>query len=834
MSNIFPASVFDAAAKPELITGSGLFQNALQTEAADASASISTAYSIAVGDQFDGYLSASDHDWVAVSLTAGQSYVFTAWGRGGSAAGIDDTVLSLRNPAGTVLATNDDVSTSYFSRVSFTASSTGTYYLDVSAYGSETGTYTVQAATNVYTVDQVVTQITEFGWGLPAVLTLVEDASNAIQVNLTALNAAGQQLAHWALDAWSLVSGLTFTATSSSSADIIFDDNMSGAFAGATAYNPDTGDVIQASVNVSSNWLLAYGTTLDSYSFLTYLHEIGHALGLAHAGSYDGTGSYPADADYLNDSYQMTVMSYFSNAENTYVNGSAGNPVTPMIADILAIQALYGTPSSIYGGNTVWGAGSNVGGYLGTLFSYVFDGAAVNPAIYAGGPLILTIVDTGGIDTINLSTMTSSNMVDLRQEAVSNVGGYFGNMVIARGTVIENLIGGLANDRLIGNSSANRITGGAGDDTINGGGGIDTAVINVRHTAAVITETDAGFQVVSALGTDQYISIEQIAFADGTFSVADLLASGAAPTVTVGTTGNDTITGDDGKDSITGGDGNDVLDGAGGDDTLFGDAGRDALLGRAGRDEIHGGDGNDTISGGDDNDLIYGDAGVDSIGGGDGNDTIYGGSDRDIIGGGNGDDLAEGQDGNDQLSGGYGADTLRGGAGDDMIAGSFGNDLIEGGVGNDNLGGGRGRDTIYGGAGNDTIGGGEEDDVLFGDAGNDFMAGSSGNDSFDGGIGRDTLNGGDGNDTLTGGAGADVFVFTALNDGEIDTITDFSVSDGDLIRILGVAGSGQQGKFDALDLTVSGADLDVTYDGHTIHLLGVSISDLDRMDFLFT
>ena len=88
--------------------------------------------------------------------------------------------------------------------------------------------------------------------------------------------------------------------------------------------------------------------------------------------AYDGAmlpTIYGVDNAFLNDSKQASVMSYFSQTGNTYIEASNATPVTPMIADIIAIQNLYGTPTDINLGDTVYGYHSNVDGYLGQLFA---------------------------------------------------------------------------------------------------------------------------------------------------------------------------------------------------------------------------------------------------------------------------------------------------------------------------------------------------------------------------------------------------------------------------------------------------------------------------------
>jgi uncharacterized repeat protein (TIGR01451 family) len=128
-----------------------------------------------------------------------------------------------------------------------------------------------------------------------------------------------------------------------------------------------------------------------------------------------------------------------------------------------------------------------------------------------------------------------------------------------------------------------------------------------------------------------------------------------------------------------------VIVGTSGDDTLTGGNGRNLILGLAGNDVIKGGNAEDCLIGGSGNDIIYGLNGKDLIAGNNGNDVLYGG------------------DGNDVLAGGAGTDSIEGQNGDDRIDGNNDNDNITGGSGNDLIDGGNGNDTCAGNAGKNSI-----------------------------------------------------------------------------------------------------------------------------------
>ena len=106
--------------------------------------SISTTQTLAVGSSVTGFInSSSDEDYFAIDLVAGTTYQFTLNGSGSSE--LTDPTLYLTNSAGTRIELNDDGGPGLDSLLSFTADSTGTYYLVADGYDTKTGQYTLDA-----------------------------------------------------------------------------------------------------------------------------------------------------------------------------------------------------------------------------------------------------------------------------------------------------------------------------------------------------------------------------------------------------------------------------------------------------------------------------------------------------------------------------------------------------------------------------------------------------------------------------------------------------------------------------------------------------------------
>ena len=247
-----------------------------------------------------------------------------------------------------------------------------------------------------------------------------------------------------------------------------------------------------------------------TYGYHTFLHEIGHSLGLKHP--FEGY-SLPTDQDW----YANSVMSYNdwkrSEDPNRLVTADF-SPTTPMWYDIAAIQFLYGANNSYHTGNDVYTYREN---------EHYWE----------------TIWDAGGNDTINYIGSAPAK-IDLRDGYFSDMGldvefsnnmFLFGTITIFHGVIIENAYGGSGDDTLHGNSVNN---------FLNGYLGTDTAVFDNYKSEYKVSKIGTNYTVSSvAEGTDTLVNIELLQFKDGTFPIDSVLQN-HAPTGSVLITGNPT------------------------------------------------------------------------------------------------------------------------------------------------------------------------------------------------------------------------------------------------------------------------------------------------------
>ena len=577
-----------------------------------------------------------DRDWFGIELEAGGTYSIDLsfalsspeFSSAESADNHPDLFVTIHDPSGRELTRG------YINQLDFTmlARESGTYYVAVNQY-SGTGDYYLQVepirpVLREYTFEEIANFLSQGYWFSSAPLRLDPGEDGIITVDLTGLTDGGMNLARMALGLWSDVANLTFQEVSSG-ADITFDDEDTGAY--ANHVRTPNGVITSATINISDTFSGAPTDELYSYWLQAYVHEIGHTLGLGHGGHYNGSADFIENTLYLNDSHQVSIMSYFWPSDNLWLDANFQWTLTPQIADILAVQTQYGAPTDTRTGNTTYGFNSNAG-------REVFDANNFSSGAFPA----MTIFDSAGTDTLDFSGFDVDQIIDLAAAGVSSVGGMTGNLLIALNTIIERAIGGGGNDTLSGNGVNNTIWGNAGNDTINGLGGNDF--------------------LLGGLGDDT------LRGDDGD----DILDGGD---------GNDTLEGGDGIDRLYGKEGRDFLIGGGGNDILIGGNGDDTLRGQEGSDKLRGGTGDDFLIGGDGDDILLGQDGFDTLWGGDGDDFLAGGSSRDTLLGGSG---------NDRIGGGAGHDIINGEDGDDIATGNGGNDYFSGGAGNDRFDGGGG------------------------------------------------------------------------------------------------------------------------------------------------
>ncbi|MDZ7858763.1 LamG-like jellyroll fold domain-containing protein [Sphaerotilus sp.] len=307
-------------------------------------------------------------------------------------------------------------------------------------------------------------------------------------------SAASQAGALAAMQLYTDVSGVRFIeSTNPNDADITYMFGIGSTNGGGWANYPSQGGGYVQVGHVSWEPTMNAGT----YALNLLLHELGHGLGLAHPGNYNGNSAVYANADHFNDSSQYTNMSYWS---ETYTGASFSQLATLGLHDILAMQMEYGINWTTRATDTVYGFNSTAGS---NSYNFGFDST-----------MGFSIWDGGGIDTLDFSGFSGNTVLDLRQGSFSSTGLETYNVSVAYGAVIENGVGGNGNDKMRGNDVGNLLTGGFGDDILYGGAETPVAtVVDPRHFT--------GIQLNEApTQRNQYLSLTNVSSLSGSsFSV---------------------------------------------------------------------------------------------------------------------------------------------------------------------------------------------------------------------------------------------------------------------------------------------------------------------------
>lgn len=370
-----------------------------------------------------------------------------------------------------------------------------------------------------------------------------------------AFNSAQKAAALYALDMIAQYTQVRFTQLTGSQdrdADIRLAEESSAPT--AYAYYPSSsaqgGDVWFNTTSFNS-------PALGNYAFSTLVHEVGHALGLKHGHDTSFAGALPYEYDSFEYSV-MTYRSYVGSSGSSYSAAPDSGPQTYMMADIGALQIMYGANYATQSGNTV----------------YSFDTATGQMRINgvgqldgAGNKIFRTIWDGNGVDTYDFSNFTTRLGIDLRpgEGTDLDVGGlgwradlgpntsstfnkgyarkHVYNALLHNGdarSLIENAKGGSGDDIFVGNDADNRFEGGAGNDrfhdsagsdTYIGGAGSDEVLFGGLFSSYSFSVGASFLEVIGDFVDFVYDSVERLLFSDQSWTYSDLAASlsGSSP-----------------------------------------------------------------------------------------------------------------------------------------------------------------------------------------------------------------------------------------------------------------------------------------------------------------
>jgi len=315
---------------------------------------------------------------------------------------------------------------------------------------------------------------------------------------------------------------LVFVRDTNSIGALTYTYNQHAALQATTLPDAVTGSEV---INMDINTDLISFSQLNSFQLIggygpgTTLHEMGHVLGLAHAGPYNAAHASTetnADRQYgVYDTNQWTVMSYVNSSDPTTTFYSDEpyqtkwglsadsyrlSATTPGMVDILAAQRLYGvSKNGGLAGNQVFGFHTNIAGALAPYFDFTNNTKPV-----------VTLFSTGKNNTLDLSGFAQANTVDLRPGTFSSANGMVHNIGIALNTAIDGAVGGAGNDTFTLNGDG---------DTVDGGDGTNVAILQYKLTAYGHALQNGALLLRTGNATDRLTHIQTAQFADGTLTL---------------------------------------------------------------------------------------------------------------------------------------------------------------------------------------------------------------------------------------------------------------------------------------------------------------------------
>lgn len=252
-------------------------------------------------------------------------------------------------------------------------------------------------------------------------------------------------------------------------------------------------------------------------------------------------------------------------------------------------SVLVSSGNALINGINAAGTLSIVGGQVqlnpGSLFDPLNAGETATVTVHytmqdtasAASSSVLTLTINGAVEAplFNVINGTSGNDRNLDGTAAADqINGFGGKDDIDAGGGDDQILAGEGKDIVHTGEGNDTVMAALGDgnDVYDGESGIDTFDLS-QISAATTINLDKGSATSSEIGKDILRDFENI----------------------IGSSGNDTITGDKLGNLLHGGEGDDTISGLKGNDQLFGDVGNDSLTGGAGSDFLTGGTGADVF-----------------------------------------------------------------------------------------------------------------------------------------------------------------------------------------------------------------------------------------------